>query len=134
MVAATVAALGRAAIPPAPLFMAHAQLAWAVGTVDSLEPATGAIPAAELRRRGLVAHTAIYAPAGLRQPVSHVWRRGGAVVTVVPLSPVRGGRREGFRTRSQKTTFPADPVGRWTVDVVTSSGQLIGRLRFRVVS
>jgi len=24
-------------------------------------------------------------------------------------------------------------VGRWTVDVVTASGQLIGRLRFRVV-
>jgi hypothetical protein len=134
VVAATVAALGRAAIPPAPLFMARAQLGWLVGSLDSLEPPADGIPVVELRRRGLVAHTAIYAPAGLRQPVSHVWRRGGAVITVVPLSPVRGGRREGFRTRSQKTTFPADPTGRWTVDVVTSSGQLIGRLRFRVVS
>jgi hypothetical protein len=28
--------------------------------------------------------------------------------------------------------FPADPVGRWTVDVRTGAGQLIGRLRFRV--
>jgi len=49
------------------------------------------------------------------------------------LSPVQGGRREGFRTFSRKTAFPDDPVGRWTVDVVTASGQLIGRLRFRVV-
>jgi hypothetical protein len=51
----------------------------------------------------------------------------------VSLSPVRGGRREGFRTYSRKTAFPADPVGRWTVDVTTSAGQLIGRLSFRVI-
>ena len=30
------------------------------------------------------------------------------------------------------TPFPPDAQGRWTVDVVTASGQLIGRLRFRV--
>src|SRR5437867_932092 len=59
-------------------------------------------------------------------------RRGGQVVNVVSLSPVKGGRQEGFRTYSRKTSFPADPTGRWTVDVETSSGQLIGRLRFRV--
>ncbi|MGH7355330.1 MAG: DUF2914 domain-containing protein, partial [Candidatus Rokuibacteriota bacterium] len=40
----------------------------------------------------------------------------------------------GFRTWSRKTSFPRDPVGRWTVDVVTDGGQLIGRLSFRVVA
>jgi hypothetical protein len=55
------------------------------------------------------------------------------VISVVRLTPVQGGRREGFRTFSRKTAFPADPIGRWTVDVMTESGQLIGRLRFRVV-
>jgi hypothetical protein len=68
----------------------------------------------------------------LHQPVAHVWRLRGRVVDVVSLSPVRGGRREGFRTYSRKTWFPPDPVGRWSVDVVTESGQLIGRLRFRI--
>ena len=29
--------------------------------------------------------------------------------------------------------FPEDPRGRWSVDVVTASGQLIGRVRFTVV-
>jgi hypothetical protein len=75
----------------------------------------------------------VYAPAGLRQSIRHIWRRGGEMVDVVDLAPVRGGRREGFRTFSRKTSFPADPTGRWSVDVVTSSGQLIGRLRFQVV-
>ncbi len=132
IVAATLVALGRAWIPPAPLFMARGAIAWNVASIDSIEPLADGISADELKRRGLVAYTAIYAPAGLSQPVSHVWRRDGQVVTVVDLSPVRGGRREGFRTHSRKTTFPADPAGRWTVDVMTGSGQLIGRLRFRV--
>src|SRR2546426_445235 len=118
--------------PPAPLFLARAAIAWDVVNMDSLEPAPDTIGADELRLRGLIAYTAIYAPAGLFQPINHVWRREGQVVNVVSLSPVKGGRQEGFRTYSHKTSFPADPTGRWTVDVETSSGQLIGRLRFRV--
>jgi hypothetical protein len=133
LLAASAAGYWCAAIPPAPLFLAGARLGWAVATVDSLEPVTGAIPAAELHQRGLVAYTAVYAPAGLRQPVEHVWRREGRIVDVVPLTPVQGGRREGFRTVSRKSAFPAEAVGRWSVDVATASGQLIGRLRFRVV-
>ena len=120
-------------VPPAPMFLARAELGWTVGTLDSLEPVAGAIRATDLHERGLVAHTAIYAPAGLRQPVEHVWRRDGRIINVVRLTPVQGGRREGFRTFSRKTAFPSDSVGRWSVDVTTESGQLIGRLRFRVV-
>ena len=62
-----------------------------------------------------------------------MWRQDGHALDVVRLTPVEGGRREGFRTFSRKTAFPADPVGRWTVDVMTGHGQLIGRVRFRVV-
>ncbi len=129
------AAVGRwcVIVPPAPMFLAGGELGWTVGTVDSLEPVPGAIHAADLHERGLVARTAIYAPAGLRQPVEHVWRRNGQIINVVRLTPVQGGRRDGFRTFSRKTAFPADSVGRWRVDVTTESGQLIGQLRFRVV-
>ena len=132
--AAAVAAVGCRVIPPAPLFVARADIRWSVGTVDSLELAIDAIPADELRRRGLTAFTAIYAPAGLRQPVAHVWRHDGRIVDVISFNAVAGGRRDGYRTWSRKTTFPPDPAGRWTVDVMTTSGQLIGRLRFRVVA
>ena len=47
---------------------------------------------------------------------------------------LHGGRRDGFRTFSRKTVLPSDAEGRWSVDVITDSGQLIGRLRFRVES
>jgi hypothetical protein len=131
MLAAAVALGGRVAIPPAPLFLAEARLGWNVGTVDSLEPRSP-IPAPALLQNGLVAYTAIYAPAGLKQPVDHVWRREGQIINVIRLTPVEGGRREGYRTFSRKLSFPADPTGRWTVDVTTAAGQLIGRMRFRV--
>ncbi|HXU90996.1 MAG TPA: DUF5924 family protein [Methylomirabilota bacterium] len=121
----------RIAIPPAPLFLAQSRVAWDVGTPDSPQPPSP-IPAAALESQGLVAHTAIYAPAGLRTPVQHVWRQNGVIVNVIPLT-VEGGRQQGYRTFSRKHSFPANPAGRWTVDVLTR-GQLIGRLRFRVSS
>jgi len=133
LVVAGAAALRPIVIPPAPLFLASKSLGWTAGTIDALEPIAGSIRAADLQQRGLVAYTAIYAPAGLRQAVEHVWRREGRIINVVRLTPVEGGRQEGYRTFSRKTAFPTDPVGRWTVDVMTASGQLIGRLRFRVV-
>ena len=133
LVVAGAAGLRPVVVPPAPLFIASKALGWTVGAIDSLEPIAGVIRADELQQRGLVAYTAIYAPAGLTQPVEHVWRQEGRIINVVRLTPVEGGRREGYRTFSRKTAFPADSVGRWTVDVMTAHGQLIGRLRFRVV-
>jgi hypothetical protein len=117
-------------IPPAPLFLARTALARGVDAGEPSDALGSTLTVDDLR--GLVAFTAVYAPAGLRQPIAHVWRRDGQIVTIVRLSPVWGGRREGFRTYSRKTVMPSDPAGRWSVDVVTDSGQLIGRLRFRV--
>jgi hypothetical protein len=134
VVAATLATLARWAIPPAPLALAGMAIARGIEDWEPIERVIGPITAAQLREwGGLVAYTAIYAPAGLNQPVEHVWRLDGRAVSVIRLSPVRGGRREGFRTYSRKNGFPLDPAGRWSVDVVTTSGQLIGRLRFQVL-
>ena len=131
--ASALSAVGRAWIPPAPLFMARAAIMWDLPDLDNIEALPTTISADEVKQRGLVAYTAIYAPAGLRQSVSHVWRHRGQVIETVSLAPVLGGRREGYRTYSRKTSFPEEPEGRWSVDVVTASGQLIGRLRFRIV-
>ena len=133
VMAAVVAGVGRGFIPPAPLALASTAIARNVEGWEPVDPIVGSVSVGELRSWGsLVAYTAIYAPAGLRQPVEHVWRLDGRPVSVVRLSAVRGGRPGGFRTYSRKTGFPPDPVGRWSVDVMTSSGQLIGRLSFRV--
>ena len=127
------AGIGRAWIPPAPLSLGRATMARAVNDGLPVGELRHSISVTDLREAGgLIAYTPIHAPAGLHQPVAHVWRLRGRVIDAVSLSPVRGGRREGFRTYSRKTGFPPDLVGPWSVDVVTESGQLIGRLRFRV--
>ncbi len=124
----------RAWVPPAPLHLARATLAREVSDLEPVGLVESPVSAADLQAfGGLVAYTAIHAPVGLREAVAHVWKKDGVPVDRVPLSPVRGGRAEGFRTYSRKTDFGPSPAGRWQVDVVTAKGQLIGRLSFFVL-
>lgn len=122
----------RAGIPPAPLHLARATAAREVVEMAPVDPFVS-VPEAHLREwGGMVAYTAVFAPAGLHQPIAHVWSKDGSPVETISLSPVRGGRAAGYRTYSRKAGFEAGAAGEWTVDVVTASGQLIGRLRFTV--
>ena len=125
--------LARSAVPPAPVSLVRPTLARGVAGLEPIDP-VARVTLEELRAwGGLVAFTPVAAPAGLRQPIEHRWAHEGRVVSTVRLTtPVQGGRAGGFRTYSRKTDFPPDAPGRWTVDVLTASGQLIGRLRFRV--
>jgi hypothetical protein len=132
-VALVVVWYARALVPPAPLFLARAVAARAVVDLAPVEVISGSIPAATVGEWGeLAAYTAVYAPSGLRQAIHHVWSHDGVPLARVPLSAVRGGRAEGFRTYSVTRNLKPPLAGRYTVDVVTASGQLIGRLRFTV--
>jgi len=123
----------RELIPPAPLFLTRAVAARAVTELTPTDVVEGEVAAATVAEwGGLSAYTAVSAPSGLRQPIAHVWSRDGVPFARIPLSPVRGGRAEGFRTFSTTRNLPAPLAGRYTVDVVTEFGQLIGRLRFTV--
>jgi hypothetical protein len=123
------------AIPPAPLALVRPTMARTVAGLAAVDAVEGPLSARTLAAwGGLVAYTPVSAPAGLRQAVVHRWRQDGRVVATVRLpTPVLGGRLEGFRTYSRVVDLPADPRGRWSVDVLTASGQLIGRVRFTVV-
>jgi hypothetical protein len=81
---------------------------------------------------GVAAFTAIAAPAGLREPIFHVWQKDGTIVARVPLALVGVDHPGGFRTYSRKTGLGNDPAGSWTVDVLTSYDQLIGRVRLTI--
>jgi hypothetical protein len=126
---------GRGLVPPAPLFLARAVAGRGVAELEPVEPvAGGRVAAATVLEWGeLAAYTAVYAPAGVRQPITHVWWRDRErLARVVLPTPVMGGRRQGFRTYSRFADLKPPVAGRYRVDVVTASGQLIGRLRFTV--
>ena len=133
VVAGLVAWLGRSVVPPAPLFLARAVVARTVEGLEPVDVVASSVPAGTVAGwGGIAAYTAIYAPGGLSEDIAHVWRRNGAVVARIPLSAVRGGRAEGFRTWSHRRDLRPPLAGRYQVDVVTAWGQLIGRLRFTV--
>lgn len=122
----------RAWVPPAALRLADITLS------QQLDPARRTpgkglttLDAASLKGGGLYAWTAVSAPRGLRERIHHVWLQNGREVDRITLD-IEGGRKEGYRAWTVKQKFPADPVGRWQVRVVTDSGQLIGLTRFTV--
>jgi hypothetical protein len=80
------------------------------------------------------AYSAIFSPTSLNTTIVHQWqfydlKRGWTTMDRIEL-PVRGGRGDGYRTYSVKTGVTA---GAWRVNVETTNGALLGRLRFNMV-
>lgn len=81
------------------------------------------------------AYSAIFSPTSLNINVIHEWQKyddeNKEWVDYGRLNlPVVGGRDNGFRTYSIKTGLTP---GLWRVNVKTTGGQVIGRLRFEVI-
>lgn len=122
----------RAWIPPVPLRLARATFAMSVADLEPNQ-SVSEISATQLHEWGALAClTSVDAPAGLREPIYHVWRKDGATVARIALSPIRGGRLGGFRTYSRKTDLGEGVATLWSVDVLTAHDQLIGRVRLTV--
>ena len=124
--------LGRRWVPPATLRTQRALITLSVDP-DAREPDTAVqtVTPDQLRQSGVCAFMSISAPRGLEEPIFHRWLFNGALQTTVPLA-IAGGREQGYRVWSCKHGFPPDPRGRWRVEAVTDSGQLIGDVRFKV--
>jgi hypothetical protein len=118
----------RAQVPAAGLAVVDARV---TQTIDGL------IPGARVRvvrrsdlEQGVVAFAAIRAPAGLAQIVIFEWRHNGEHERIE--AEIQGGKADGFRIFTRKQIFPEDPVGLWTVDLLTPQEQLLERLQFVV--
>ncbi len=80
--------------------------------------------------------SSVFAPTDLKTDIMHKWQyffdEEGEWMTVSEVSfPIVGGRSEGYRGFSKKENiFP----GSWRVDIKTDRGQVIGRVRFDIVS
>ena len=82
----------------------------------------------------LYAYTAIYAPEDLQTTIVHVWQRYNEDTkdweTEHELSfVIQGGRPDGYRGYSMVSSLAE---GTWRVSVETTSGQVLGRLRFNI--
>ena len=80
-------------------------------------------------------YSAIFSPSQLNASIIHEWQtldsKTGKWVTKDRINlTIIGGRDGGFRTYSQKYSLTE---GKWRVNVLTTRGQLIGRVRFNVI-
>ena len=83
----------------------------------------------------LYAYSAIFSPGSFNLAVTHEWQYYdeslGAWVTRGRITlPVMGGRDGGYRTYSEEVGLAS---GKWRINVLTSRGQVIGRIMFNVV-
>jgi hypothetical protein len=125
--------VGRVVVPPVPMYVASAAVGPAVLPDGRLTMEVTSLHESVITQ--LQAVTDVVMPGGKGDRLQHVWRRDG-----VPLhhSPEHLSRIEGaagaVRLRSSLTgkQLPPKLAGRWTLDVETEDGQLVGRLPFVV--
>ncbi|MEJ0001866.1 MAG: DUF2914 domain-containing protein [bacterium] len=85
---------------------------------------------------GAYAYSAVFSPRNLNITILHEWQyydeseRAWATTGIISL-PVIGGRDGGFRTYSMRSNLTP---GKWRVNVETTEGKIIGRLRFNVIA
>ena len=116
-------------VPAAGLAVTQARITQSVEALVPGEPVSRL--SVDDLQRGVIAFAAIRAPAGLAQTVVFRWKHGAETERIE--AEINGGREDGFRLYARKRVFPADPLGRWTVDLLTPQGQLLKRLGFVVV-
>lgn len=84
----------------------------------------------------IYAFSAIFSPTNLNINVIHEWqyfdKTNGKWITDMSINlSLIGGRDGGFRTYSMRSNL--NP-GKWRVNIKTERGQIIGRLKFNLVS
>jgi len=81
----------------------------------------------------LYLYSAVFSPRGLNPRIVHDWQwldpKQGWVSQQRVSFPIEGGREDGFRYFTYKT---APRPGQWQVNIVTSDGRSVGRVRFAV--
>lgn len=125
--------VSRTIIPPVPMHLSFAAVGPTRLPDGRLAMEVRALHASVIQE--LLAVTDVVVPGGKGDRLQHVWRLDGEEVFRAPEETSRVSAPEGaVRLLSSLTgrRLPARLVGRWSVDVETEDGQLVGRVAFEV--
>jgi hypothetical protein len=128
--------VGRAAIPPVPMYVSSAGVGPKQLPDGRLAMEVKALHPSVIQE--LVAVTDVVVPGGEGDRLRHVWRHRGAEVLRTSRNEETSriaGPSGVVRLRSSLSgqDLRGDLVGPWSVDVETEDGQLVGRTAFDVV-
>ncbi len=134
LVALGLAYEGRAAIPPAPMYVSHGAVGPIVLPDGRLGMEVEHLHPSVIDK--LTAITDVVAPGGKGDRLVHVWRHDGHEVhrATEDTSRTSDAPKGIIRLRSSLSdrNLPKRLVGSWSVDVETQDGQLVGRVAFDV--
>jgi hypothetical protein len=125
--------LARMTIPPVPLYIKSGAVGPSVFQDKRLSMQLVSIHATKFK--GLHATTDVVIPGGAGDEFQHVWRFDGKDVYAHDGGIIRIMEGEGVvrvHTELPVDAIPENPVGTWSVDVLTGDGMLIGRVKFEV--
>jgi hypothetical protein len=125
--------LVRMGIPPVPMYVSQAAVGPLTLPDGRLAMEVKTLHASVIEQ--LLAVTDVVVPGGKGDALHHVWRRDGAEVQRFGEGTSRvDGPFGTVRLRSTLSgkNLPAQLAGRWSVDVETKDGQLVGRTHFTV--
>lgn len=139
---AGVAYFGRAYIPPVPNHVMLANVGPELLADGRLALKVNEIHVSKLST--MYAVTDVVIPGGLGDTLRHVWRKDGdgfelPEVNTEVTSKLFDAKGKvithliRLKSKFPEDKLPQDPVGAWTVDVMTDGGQLVGRARFTVM-
>ncbi len=123
----------RPGIPPVPMHVSHSAVGPSTLADGRLAMEVKSLHPSVIQE--LLAVTDVVVPGGKGDRLHHVWKRNGLEIhrstedtsrVDGPLGSVR------LRSALKGQELPKDLVGKWTVDVETEDGQLVGRLHFTV--
>lgn len=136
-------------IPPVPLAMKNAGVYYSVERMGESYKVIGEkekwyerlpffIPETIHLKAGspLYVFSSVFAPTDLDTKIIHDWQYFNDVtekwVSATQITfPIKGGRDQGYRGFSRKESLFA---GEWRVDVKTERGQIIGRVKFNIIT
>lgn len=124
----------RITIPPVPLYVRHGGVG--VEQLDDGRLVYEVVRVHRSRVTNLHAVTDVALPGGQGDDFRHVWRqRDGDFRAELDARVLPGGEPGTVRVVSSipGDRLPSNPVGEWTVDVVTADDQIVGRTRFTVM-
>ena len=118
-------------IPPVPLKLVSGTASVDVDRTKK-EPIKSFVVISSKGVDAVYCYTSIFAPMGIHERLWHIWKKDEKIVQKVVVE-ITGGRKDGFRTWSKKTIAENQDKGKWTVDVITDGGQLVGKVRFTII-
>lgn len=123
----------RPGIPPVPMHVSHSAVGPSTLADGRLAMEVKSLHPSVIQE--LLAVTDVVVPGGKGDRLHHVWKRNGLEIHRSTEDTLRvDGPLGSVRLRSalKGQELPKDLVGKWTVDVETEDGQLVGRLHFTV--